>query len=90
MGGAGIGLSRCAESTLQNPALISCTRGTSISFGGTVFMPHISAKMGQAPSKDSDADMNVIPGVAISQKIDDNWYLGIGMWGIQVALNPHW
>ncbi len=81
MGGAGIGLSRCAESTLQNPALISCTKGTSISFGGTVFMPKISAKMGQAPFKDSDADMNVIPGVAISQKIDDNWYLGIGMWG---------
>ncbi len=81
MGGAGIGMSHCAESTLQNPALITCTKGTSISFGGTIFMPDISAKMGQAPSKDSAADMNVIPGVAISHKIDNNWYIGIGMWG---------
>jgi len=45
MGGAGIGISHCAESTLQNPALITCTRGTSISFGGSIFMPDISAKM---------------------------------------------
>jgi len=81
MGGAGIGVSHCAESTLQNPALITCTRGTSISFGGTIFMPDISAKMGAAASHDSDADMSIIPGVAISHKLDENWYLGIGMWG---------
>jgi len=81
MGGAGIGVSHCAESTLSNPALITCTKGTSISFGGTVFMPDISTKMGMAPSYDSDSDMNVIPSVAISHKIDNNWYVGIGMWG---------
>ena len=81
MGGAGIGVSHCAESTLQNPALITCTKGTSISFGGTVFMPDIEAKMGNASKHSSDADMNIIPGVAISHKLNDNWYLGIGMWG---------
>jgi len=81
MGGAGIAVSHCAESTLSNPALITCTRGTSISFGGTVFMPDMSAKMGAADTHDSDADMSIIPGVAISHKIDDNWYVGIGMWG---------
>ncbi len=81
MGGAGIGMSHCAESTLQNPALITCTKGTSVSFGGTIFMPDISANMGQAPSKSSSADMNVIPSIAISQKINENWYWGIGMWG---------
>ena len=27
MGGAGIGVSHCAESTLHNPALITCTKG---------------------------------------------------------------
>ncbi len=81
MGGAGIGVSHCAESTLQNPALITCTKGTSISFGGTIFMPDISSKMGQANSHDSDADMNIIPSVSISEKINDNWFLGIGMWG---------
>jgi len=81
MGGAGIAVSHCAESTLQNPALITCTRGTSVSFGGTIFMPDISAKMGAAASHDSAADMNIIPGVVISHKLDENWYLGIGMWG---------
>ena len=81
MGGAGIAVSHCAESTLQNPALISCTKGTSISFGGTVFMPDISAKMGQAKSHSSSADINIIPAVSISHKLNENWYLGIGMWG---------
>jgi len=81
MGGAGIAVSHCAESTLSNPALITCTKGTSISFGGTVFMPDMSAKMGDAASHDSDADLNIIPGVAISHKINENWYAGIGMWG---------
>ena len=81
MGGAGIGVSHCAESTLQNPALITCTKGTSISFGGTVFMPKIEAKMGSANKHSSDADINIIPGVAISHKLNENWYLGIGMWG---------
>ena len=81
MGGAGIAVSHCAESTLSNPALITCTRGTSVSFGGTIFMPDMSAKMGAGASHDSAADMNIIPGVAISHKINENWYTGIGMWG---------
>ena len=81
MGGAGIAVSHCAESTLINPALITCTKGTSVSFGGTVFMPKIEATMGRAAPADSDADMNVIPSVSISQKLSENWYLGIGMWG---------
>ncbi|MEA3433101.1 MAG: outer membrane protein transport protein [Campylobacterota bacterium] len=81
MGGAGIAVSHCAESTLHNPALITCTQNTSISFGGTIFMPDISAQMGAAALHDSDADMNVIPEVSISHRINENWYVGIGMWG---------
>jgi len=81
MGGAGIAVSHCAESTLHNPALITCTQNTSISFGGTIFMPDISAEMGMAAKHDSDADMNVIPEVSISHKLNENWFLGIGMWG---------
>ncbi|MEA1954844.1 MAG: outer membrane protein transport protein [Campylobacterota bacterium] len=81
MGGTGIAVSQCAESTLQNPALITCTEGTSISFGGTIFMPDISAEMGMAATHESEADINVIPEVSISHKFNDNWYLGIGMWG---------
>ncbi len=42
---------------------------------------------GQAPGAGSlgeytsDADMNMIPEVSIAHKINDNWYIGIGMWG---------
>jgi|GEM_PF-4524896 len=72
MGGAGIGYSHCAESTLQNPSLITCTKGTNISFGGTVFMPDVNFKMGQAAEHESAADMNVIPSVSISERITDD------------------
>lgn len=81
MGGAGIGYSHCAESTLQNPSLITCTKGTNISFGGTVFMPDVNFKMGQAAEHESAADMNVIPSVSISERITDEFFVGIGMWG---------
>jgi len=81
MGGAGIAVSHCAESTLQNPALITCTKGTSISLGGILFQPDISAKMGMAAEHDSDIGASFIPGIAISHKLNNNWYLGIGAWG---------
>jgi len=81
MGGAGIGVSHCAESTLQNPALITCTRGTSISVGGILFVPEVSAQMGMATEYKSDTGGSFIPGIAISKKFNDNWYFGIGIWG---------
>ena len=81
MGGTGIAISHGAESTLVNPALITSVENTEISFGGTLFMPDISASMGRAPFYDSDADMNVIPSVSIATKINENWYIGVGMWG---------
>jgi len=81
MGGTGIAISHGAESTLTNPALITSVESSEISFGGTVFMPDISASMGQAPYYDSDANINVIPSVSIVSKINENWFVGIGMWG---------
>ncbi len=81
MGGTGIAISHGAESTLINPALITSIENHEISFGGTVFMPDISASMGQAPYYDSDANINVIPSVSIATKINENWFIGIGMWG---------
>ncbi len=80
MGGVGIGMSHGAESGLTNPALISTVKGTEISFGGTLFMPKVSADMG-AGSSDSDADMSMIPEVSIASKVSDNFFWGIGMWG---------
>ncbi|MBT8348981.1 MAG: porin, partial [Sulfurovum sp.] len=56
---------------------------------GTLFMPNIETTItgfGEEgpftdPTFTSDADINMIPEVSIAHKIDDNWYIGVGMWG---------
>jgi long-chain fatty acid transport protein len=80
MGGIGIGMSHGAESALANPALITTVTSTEVSFGGTLFMPDV-AYDGGAGYKRSDADMNVIPEVSIAAKMNDHFYMGIGIWG---------
>ena len=93
MGGVGIAMSHGAESTLNNPALITAIESTEISFGGTIFMPDIKTQlnsnpqavaggmMAPQPKMTSDADMNMIPEVSLAHKINENFYVGIGMWG---------
>lgn len=82
MGGIGIGMSHGAESALANPAMITSVNGTEVSFGGTVFMPDVTTRLGTgAPSVSSAADLSVIPEVAIAQKVSDTFYWGIGMYG---------
>ncbi|HFQ61470.1 MAG TPA: aromatic hydrocarbon degradation protein [Epsilonproteobacteria bacterium] len=81
MAGAGIALGLGAESGYLNPALISSVEGTEISFGGTLFMPDIDAQIQGGPTLSSDADTFVIPSVSIAHKINENWYIGVGMWG---------
>lgn len=86
MAGAGIGMSHGAESALVNPALISSVKGTEISFGGTLFMPNVSVETSNGGGQmkttaDSSADTNMIPEVAIANKVNENFYWGIGMWG---------
>jgi len=82
MGGAGIALSHGAESALVNPALITATKSTEVSFGGTVFMPTIETDLGPTgTSTESDADISMIPAVAVSSKVSKDIYMGIGMWG---------
>jgi len=80
MGGVGIGMSHGAESALSNPAMITSVRGTEVSFGGTIFMPKVSADMGAGYS-DSASDLSMIPEVSIASKLSDNFYMGVGMWG---------
>lgn len=80
MGGVGIGMSHGAESALANPAMITSVKGTEVSFGGTIFMPDVSANMGAGYS-DSASDMSMIPEVSIASKLSDNFYMGVGMWG---------
>jgi long-chain fatty acid transport protein len=81
MGGTGIAISHGAESTLVNPALITGIENTEISFGGTLFMPDITTTFQGAPSYNSDADTNIIPEVSIAHKINENWFIGVGIWG---------
>jgi len=81
MAGTGIGVSHGAESTLTNPALITTIKSTEISFGGTIFMPDVSYASQGGTTADSDADLNVIPEVSLATKINDNFYVGAGMWG---------
>jgi len=80
MGGTAIGIAHGAESALANPALISSVKNAELSFGGTVFMPDVQANMG-AGSVPSTADMNLIPEVSYANKVNDNFWMGIGMWG---------
>lgn len=80
MGGVSIGMGHGAESGIANPALITSVEGTEVSFGGTLFMPNVSLD-GGAGYKDSAADMSMIPSVSIVNKVNDNFYWGIGMWG---------
>jgi len=91
MGGTNIAVAHGAESGLSNAALITSVEGTEIAFGGTLFMPDIQTTITgfnpqfgvnfTDPKFTSDADTNMIPEVSIAHKIDDNWYIGVGMWG---------
>ena len=82
MGGVSIGMSHGAESGITNPALLTKVKSTEISFGGTLFMPnvHYDANKGGG-LQDSAADLSVIPEVSIANKVGDNFYWGIGIWG---------
>ena len=80
MGGTGIGMSHGAESALVNPALITSVENNEISFGGTFFMPDVSNNTGDGYHK-SDADLSVVPMVATTTKVNDNLFIGVGMWG---------
>jgi len=80
MAGVGIGKSHGAESALVNPALITSVKGTQVSFGGTFFMPDVSSDVG-AGSANSAADLSVVPMVATTTQVNDNLYIGVGMWG---------
>jgi long-chain fatty acid transport protein len=85
MGGIGIGMSHGAESALSNPAMITSVNGTEVSFGGTIFMPDVKTTVAGSlgsPEGNSDADLSMIPTLAIAQKASDNFYWGVGMYGV--------
>jgi long-chain fatty acid transport protein len=59
--------------------------GTEVSFGGTIFMPDVKTTVAGSfgnPEGKSDADLSMIPTLAIAQKASDNFYWGVGMYGV--------
>lgn len=89
MGGIGIGMGHGAESALTNPAMITTMKSDNeASIGGTLFMPNVKYKSSgstgggaDAPNKKSDADKFVIPAVSAASKVNENFYMGVGIWG---------
>ncbi len=80
MGGTGVAAYYGAENVIVNPAMIGKSTGTEFSFGGTVFMPSVASDLG-AGETDSAADLNVIPSVSMTSRINENLTFGIGMYG---------
>ncbi len=76
MGGVGIATYFGAENTLSNPALLSNSKGGQVDFGATYFAPTIKTN-----GSKSKADKNVIPEVSISEKINNRFSYGIGIYG---------
>jgi long-chain fatty acid transport protein len=80
MGGTSLAVERGSESGLSNPALISGKEGL---IGGTWFAPDVSLNgAGAAANYSSSAsDKNIIPTVAMSYEVNDNFTWGISMFG---------
>ena len=81
MGGTSVAVNHGAESGLNNPSLMTYVENTEVSFGGTLFLPDISSGFVGTPSYTSAADVNTIPEVSIAHRINENWFVGIGIWG---------
>jgi long-chain fatty acid transport protein len=86
LGGTGTAAFYGSENALTNPALLGKSQGSEFTIGGTVFMPDVTASSdvsapGTTTTAKSDNDLNVIPEVAMSTRINDNWTFGLGMFG---------
>jgi long-chain fatty acid transport protein len=83
LGGTGTAAYFGPSNAHTNPGLVGKSQGTVFGFGGTVFMPNVSNNglMGGAADATSDADMFVIPSIALTSRINDNWTFGLGMYG---------
>jgi long-chain fatty acid transport protein len=86
LGGTGTAAYFGPSNAVTNPALIGKSEGTIFGFGGTLFKPSVSndglggSLMGGNRAS-SDADKFVVPSVALTSRINNNWSFGIGMYG---------
>ncbi|WP_029408119.1 OmpP1/FadL family transporter [Thiomicrorhabdus sp. Milos-T2] len=86
LGGTGTAAFYGSENALTNPALLGKSTGSEFTIGGTVFMPNVEASTdvaapGTTKTSKSDNDLNIIPEVSMSTRINDNWTFGLGMFG---------
>ena len=92
MGGTGIAHFNGSESATSNPALITMTKGSNWSFGGTYFRPDVEVTTKGtsvlAPGDElndltatSDAKHNVIPYVALTENLGNGFVIGASMFG---------
>lgn len=90
MGGTGIAHFNGSESATSNPALISKTKGTHFTFGGTYFRPDVEiqtdanndgAMTGPGATYQSDAKHNVIPYIGLTTNLDNGFVIGASMFG---------
>jgi long-chain fatty acid transport protein len=92
MGGVGIAIPFGAESGLNNPALLTSVKKSEVSGSATLFFPSIETKVHSISSlpiferkgeyQESDASFYLIPSIAYATDLGDNWYIGVGVWGI--------
>ncbi|RUM59709.1 MAG: aromatic hydrocarbon degradation protein [Persephonella sp.] len=87
MGGLGTGI--CLEPTdaiFRNPGWLARQKGFNLSFGGILFMPQVKGRV-SAGGVDSgwvssDANVFIIPEVAITDQINDQIVVGFGAYGV--------
>ncbi|MBN2646309.1 MAG: outer membrane protein transport protein [Thiotrichales bacterium] len=84
LGGTGTAAFFGSENALTNPALLAKAQGSEFSIGGTIFKPDVTASTkvtGQPAKATSDNDLNIIPEVSMSTRLNNNVTLGLGMFG---------
>jgi long-chain fatty acid transport protein len=82
MGGVGISLPTDADSTIfSNPALMGEYQRATLSFGGTLFMPHTKGCINGSCST-SDAKYFAIPSIGIVYPLNQRWVFGISAYGV--------
>ena len=98
LGGTGIAHYMGSANALTNPALLAKLKGKDeFIFAGTIFDADVKvettdgmpASSGSGVSRTSDEDISVIPAISLAHRINDDFVLGLGMYGT-AGLGTDW
>ena len=87
MGGTGIAFNTGVESILKNPALLTDTTGTTMLYGANVASVLVKSRITypgigiDTGYLESQTKTFLIPAFGITNKINDNWSTGLGLFG---------